>query len=179
MTDTDLLDGCLRQDRKAQRTLYEKQLPYLLAIVRRYGVREADLQDVLQEAFSEIFATLERFDPTVGPLRPWLARITIHRTLNHFRRNKRIDLTGLDEALKRHVNGSPEVVITNSAEHILAEIDRLPPAYRIVFNLHLIDGYSHAEIGRLLSISPEGSRTRLNRARTLMRERLSTSIKLP
>ena len=92
-------------------------------------MRESDLQDVLQEAFSEIFATLGRFDPGVGPIRPWLARITIHRTLNHFRRNKRIHLTGLEEALKRHVSDPLTVPDGSSAEGILAEIDR--PAARL------------------------------------------------
>ena len=176
MNDPEILHGCLRQDRRAQRALYEKHLPYLLAIVRRYGVAGEDVQDVVQEAFTEIFTTLARFDPAVGPIRPWLARITIHRTLNHFRRTNRLN-TDLKEAYLERISASPEVVDTALVDAILAEINRLSPPYRLVFNLYVVDGYSHAEIGELLGITPEGSRTRLNRARTAMRKRLGTFAK--
>ena len=176
MNDAEILHGCLQQDRRAQRALYEKHLPYLLAIIRRYGVTGADIQDVVQEAFTEIFTTLTRFDPTVGPIRPWLARITIHRTLNHFRRTNRLHAK-VEEAHTEWVSAPPEVLDNASVDAILAEINRLPPAYRLVFNLYVVDGYSHAEIGELLGITPEGSRTRFNRARIAMRKRLGTFAK--
>ena len=176
MNDPEILHGCLQQDRRAQRALYEKHLPYLLAIIRRYGVAGEDVQDVVQEAFTEIFTTLSRFDPGIGPIRPWLARIAIHRTLNHFRRTSRLN-TNLKEAYPERVSASPEIIDTASVDAILAELNRLPPAYRLVFNLYVVDGYSHAEIGELLGITPEGSRTRLNRARAALRERLGTFAK--
>lgn len=171
MEENNLINGCKKADPIAQQALYEIYLPYLLAIIRRFGVAEGQLPDLVQEIFVQIFLSIHRFDPQRGTLKYWLKAIAIHQILKLLRQRTNV----LRGALNLEIVSETEVSIPFSAleaDYLIALIAELPLGYRTVFNLQVIDGYSHAEIGQMLNIDEATSRSQLARAKQLLRKKI-------
>lgn len=171
MNTPELIAACRRRDPKAQRTLYENYLPYVYTIVRRFGVPERDQADLVQEIFVAVFSGLQRFDPQKGDFKDWLQSISVHKASNVMRRNRRSKVIPLQKITARGssaLNGLENL----KAEDLINLIADLPEGYRDVFNLYVIDGYSHREIAKKLKIRASSSRSQLARAKDLLRQRL-------
>ena len=160
------LEGCLKNDRKSQRNLYEFFYGYGLSICLRYSESRDEAVELLNEAFMKIFTNLKKFDKK-REFKPWLRKIIINTCINNFRK-KKIDFTvGLDEA--KNQMKSNEILSGISYEEILEMIRKLSPAYRTVFNLYAIEGYKHEEIADLLNISVGTSKSNLSKAKKNLR----------
>mgnify|MGYP001801682792 CR=1 FL=1 len=128
------------------------------------------MKDVMQEIYIEIFSSLSKFDPTKGEIKYWVKSIAIHKILNYQRKK---GLEWVDkEILPEYESYMPSVSEKYDAEYLLKLISFLPDGYRTVFNLSVVDGYSHKEIGQLLGISESSSRSQLSRAKKLLQEKL-------
>ena len=171
MNTDSLIKKCRKGNARAQQQLYEQYLPYVLSIVRRFGVRQAEESDLIQDVFIAVFQGLERFDPKKGDLHHWIRGLAIHKTIAFQRKQQRLRAEEL--IISERTDRTTTTDLSHfDAEYLLELIAQLPAGARTVFNLYVVDGYSHEEIGKMLDISPVGSRSQLSRAKKLLREAL-------
>jgi RNA polymerase sigma factor (sigma-70 family) len=164
------IEGCRRGDSTSQREVYDLLLPYLNAICGRCLKDTSHRKDVLQESFILIFRNLNQFDPIKGEFHSWASRITINQSLKHNRSSKSRFYTPLEsERSQPEVN--PEVINQLSNEELAKFLKTMPPKFYEVFNLFIIDGFTHEEIAEMLEIKISLSRKRLARARTWLQEK--------
>jgi RNA polymerase sigma factor (sigma-70 family) len=174
MTDTKLLvEQCKKQDPRAQRELYDKFKARLMGICRRYASGREEAQDILQEVFIKIFTRFSQLDDAER-LENWMVRITINTAVNYYHRNKRFVFNDIQESDQG--NGDYELILSNmSDDYLLQIINALPDGCRVVFNLFIVEGYSHAEISKMVGISESTSRSQLVYAKGLLKEKLNSA----
>lgn len=172
-----LISACIRQDRKAQQQLYEQLLPYLRAVTNRYLRDTSWWKDVLQESFVKIFNHIDKFNPDIASIQHWAAKVVINTCINY---NQRVIQEPSDEInpVLHDQLIAPDISRHFSDEHLLHLLKSLPDGYFEVFNLHVIDGFSHQEIGQMLGIQEALSRQRLNRAKNWLKSALYRYPKL-
>lgn len=173
--EEDLVRACIRQERWAQQRIYEDHYGRMMGICLRYASREEEALDLLHEGFMKVFRSIERYKPGTS-LEAWIRTIMVNTCIDHFRRAQRHRTEELEEAmcLTRDDSSALDAL---SAEEILEAVRRLSPAYRMVFNLFVLEGYSHQEIGELLQISESTSRSNLVKARMKLQEFLTGNRK--
>jgi len=171
MQDDQLIQRCIDRDPIAQKSLYQSYLPYILTIVRRYGIHSSAERDAIQEVFIEVFSSLSKFDETKGTLKTWIRTLAVYKILKIKRASGSLRI--VDIADHQHdTNANLVNYQEHPPEYILEAIKSLPDGYQTVFNLYEVDGYNHNEIAKMLDISPEGSRSQLSRARGILRKKL-------
>ena len=169
--EKDIIKGCIRGKAKAQKALVDRYGPSLLTVSRRYAIDLPMAEDILQDAFIKIFQNFRRFDARIGNLEPWLRRIVINTALDRVRKeSKKMEYAGLD--MISHPASAPDVYSQLEAEEIMALLETMPVGFRTVFNLYVIEGYSHQEIAEKLEIQAASSRSQLLRARSWMQRAL-------
>jgi RNA polymerase sigma-70 factor (ECF subfamily) len=169
----ELIKDCKKNNTKAQGELYKLFSSKLFSVCLKYSRSHAEAQDNLQDAFIIIFNKINQFK-NKGSFEGWLKRITINTTLQRYRKTALFQI--VDEAAIE--DKTVEVDEDDSNEiplHFLLDIIQdLPDRYRLVFNLYVLDGYSHKEISELLKITIGTSKSNLNRARALLKDRVTT-----
>ncbi len=168
--DKNLLDGCRRHDRHAQRFLYEHFSSRMLALCNRYVKDRMEAEDVMVVAFTKVFDRIRQFKGD-GSFEGWIRRIMVNESLTFLRRNRGMYLETDIEVADREPDYE-RLDSTLEAEDLLKLIADLPAGYRIVFNLYAIDGYAHQEIATQLGISENTSKSQLSRARAYLQKRL-------
>lgn len=164
-------DGCLRNDRKQQELLYRTLAPKMLAVCMRYAKDRDEAQDILQEGFIKMFNNVHKYRGD-GNLEGWIRRIMVHTAISRYRKLKPMVL--VEDMAENHEEATTSQNANNLEVNDLMElIQQLPQAYRSVFNLYAIEGYSHQEIGHKLGITELLSRTTLYRARNILKEKLA------
>ena len=175
-----LLAACLRSERWAHQRLYEMHYGKLMAVCLRYCNDRDDALDILHEGFIKVYTNLHKYQPGTS-LFAWMRRIMVTTSIDYYRKHLRHYTEDLDNA--RDLSDDDADVISQSSEQdILDSIQMLPPAYRTVFNLYAIEGYSHKEIADLLGIAESTSRSNLVKARTklqAMLTHLEPSLQVP
>lgn len=173
MSLDELIKDCKKNNTKAQGELYKLFSSKLFSVCLKYSRSHAEAQDNLQDAFIIIFNKINQFK-NKGSFEGWLKRITINTTLQRYRKTALFQI--VDEAAIE--DKTVEVDEDDSNEiplHFLLDIIQdLPDRYRLVFNLYVLDGYSHKEISELLKITIGTSKSNLNRARALLKDRVTT-----
>lgn len=169
-TDEELIKGCKRGDRTAQKRLYDTYSAKMYALSYRYVKDSMEAEDVLVKAFTKILDRIDQFKGA-GSFEGWIRRVVVNEALTYLRRSRSMYLEAELEAAER------EPDYQNISDHLEAEdllnmIQELPSGYRIVFNLYAIDGYSHKEIADQLGISENTSKSQLSRARTYLQKLL-------
>lgn len=166
-----ILSGCKNKKPTAQKALVFRYTSILLTVSRRYAKNEPDAEDVLQDAFIQIFKSFKQFDVNKGSLEAWMKRIVINTALKQFRTQKK--WLEISQNLHDHeIPILPSVYEKLQEEELIQLISSLPEGYRQVFNLYAIEGYSHKEIASLLGIEEGSSRSNLSRARSLLKEKI-------
>jgi len=176
MTAQEIVKGCTNDDPKAQRALVVNYSSMLLTVSRRYTPISADAEDVLQDSFIKIFGAIKRFDSSKGSLEGWMRKIVINTALKrlnkkcftHEKTVERFEEKELQPAAYGHLQ----------AEDVMVLINALPDGYRQVFNLAVVEGYSHKEIGVMLNIGESTSRSNLSKAKKVLRNKLNIQRKL-
>lgn len=175
--ETELIDGCRRQDRQAQKRLYEMYSSKMYALCCRYIREKMEAEDVLITAFTKIFDRIDQFKGD-GSFEGWIRRVVVNESLSYLRKNKNMYVEVEMEAADREPDFD-QLESHLQAEDLMKMIEALPSGYRIVFNLYAIDGYSHKEIADQLGISENTSKSQLSRARAaLQKSLLETEQKL-
>jgi RNA polymerase sigma-70 factor (ECF subfamily) len=139
----------------------------MLGICYRYTTSLQEAEDVLQDAFVRVFNKLDQFRGE-GDLGAWIRRIVVNSALNNLKKKQLKTSSWEDQLETEHPPADADPIITIQAKELANLIRELPDGYRMVFNLHAIEGYSHEEIGSLLGIKPVSSRSQYMRARTLL-----------
>ncbi len=153
--------------------LYKEFYSYGMAICRRYSLNDDDAADVLNDGFMKVFTHIEKYDPA-KPFKSWMGRIITNTAIDHYRMN--LKFSDHDDVNDHENIGHHAAVYDQLAyKDLLALVQGLSPAYRTVFNLYAIDGYSHDEIADLLKISVGTSKSNLFKARQKLQEKLSAS----
>lgn len=170
--DQNLILGCISQERVAQKQLYELLLPYLAVVCRRYLINEEDVNDALQESFINLFRFIASYDDSRSEFKTWAVRITINCSIKLNKRLPTLEMNGYDE-VEWEDSHIPCVLDKLSNEDLIEVLRKMPREYFEVFNLNIIDGYSHREISELLGIHEDLSRQRLARARKCVSSRIT------
>ena len=166
---SDLLAGCLRNHRQSQELLYRQFYGYAMSVCLRYAPTREGALEVLNDGFLKVFTRLEQYD-TTQPFKGWLRRILINSALDHYRQEVRHHhFEDVERAGQTLVSESADAHSQLAHEELLTLIQRLSPAYRLVFNLYVMDGFTHDEIAAQLGISVGASKSNLARARENLR----------
>lgn len=174
--ETELIKGCIRGDRNAQKQLYDIYSPLMYPVCLRYMKNSMEAEDVLVIAFTRIFEKISQFKAT-GSLEGWIKRIVINVALMHLRKQRTMFvISDMEVEDMDRADGSNYDYVQE--EELFSMLDRLPPGYRSVFNLYAIDGFSHKEIASHLGISENTSKSQFSRARVFL-QKLLKSEELP
>ena len=173
LSEKELIDGCAKGDRASQKALYDRYCRKMLVYCLRYAKSTPEAEDILQEGFVKVFKNITQFR-SESKLDTWMIRIMINTALNH-QRQKLYMLPMLD-VTEVHLPESEEISLAGfHLSELVALIQSLPDGCRIVFNLFAIEGYSHKEIAEMLGVSEGTSKSQYNRAKTLLRAKLSVA----
>lgn len=170
MTEQAIIQGCAKQKQKAQKQLVEQYSGYLYTIARRYMPDDESAKDILQESFVKIFTYFHQFSQKKGALKSWMGRIVANESLRKRKHYFDPRKASQEEAMILEVR--PKVLSELHAEELIRLIRELPEHYSIVFNMYVLEGYSHDEIGEHLGIASSTSRSNLSRAKNLLRKRI-------
>lgn len=168
MSLDQLIHNCKKNDTKAQSDLYKLFSSKLFALCLKYSKSHAEAQDNLQDAFVTIFKKITQYK-NKGSFEGWLKRITINTALQRYRSESVLEIINEHEIEDVIVEIDEETV---SLDFLLKSIQELPDRYRLVFNLYVLDGYSHKEIAGMLNISIGTSKSNLSRARLNLKDKV-------
>lgn len=165
--EEDFIQACVRQESWAQRKLYEDNYSVMLPICNRYANNQDDALDIMHDAFIKVFKNMSKYNPGTS-LSSWMKRIMINTAIDFYRKRKRRRTEDLDTAYSVQSN-DPDAISQIAAKEIIAALQLLTPAYRMVFNLYVIEGHSHKEVAKKLNITESTSRSNLVKARTKLK----------
>lgn len=165
-----LLAKCIDKESKAQKELFDLFAPKMYTICLRYAQDGDEAKDMLQEGFIRVFGNLESFGHR-GSFEGWVKRIFINTSIEFYRRNRKNQITdSLDDVADIAIDS--HTISALKAADLLKLVATLPKGYRTVFNLFVIEGFSHEEIARSLGISENTSKSQLHKARLYLQEQV-------
>ena len=170
MTEKQLIQDCQNGKKASQYELVKRYAGMLLSVCRRYARDEAMAKDILQETLLRIFSKIDKYEPT-GSFEAWMRRIAVRRSLQWLEKSC-FQHEAQPTELPDYQLLEPEVDQMFGSEEIMQLVLALPPGYRAVFNMYVVEGYSHQEIAELMGISENTSRSQLARARQLLQQKL-------
>lgn len=171
-----IITGCVQNNQRDQKFLYEKYYGYCLKTVFRYIYRYDKAVDVVNDGFVKVFRNFSRFECRDAAnlemiLMGWMRMIMINTAIDHLRRNNFLPEIGdISETIWQHEDKSQSSDQALLYKELVKEIKKLPPSYRTVFNMYVIDGFTHQEIATQLGISVGTSKSNLSKARVLLQK---------
>jgi len=183
----ELINGCRKWHKKAQNELYDKYAPKLYAVSLRY-VADSDLaRDVLQEALIKIYKNIGTFSLTDDKaFYCWMHRITVNTALNHLRKDMKNKLNAEIQDFQNEIpidtfeesfSVYDEIIACIGSRTLFTMVGELPDGYRTVFNLYVMEGFSHKEIAEQLDITINTSKTQLFKARKMLMSKINGMVK--
>jgi len=163
-----LITNCQKKNIKAQEQLYKRYASTLFSVCLKYSPNYADAEDTLQDAFMIIFDKVTQYK-NKGSFEGWLKRVTINTALQRYRKQTVLDIINEENIRDVDVEVDEESI---PLDFLLRIIQELPDRYRLVFNLYVLDGYSHKEIAKMLEISEGTSKSNLARARNILKDKI-------
>lgn len=166
-----LIHGCIRNNRESQYQLYNLLSPRMYAVCLRYCNDRDTAEDLLQEGFVKVFQNLEKYRGD-GSFEGWVRKIFVNTAVENFRKsNKMVPLVNLDAVSFNLEYEAPPHDL--HVEDLMKFVQSLSPGYRTIFNLYVVEGYSHKEISEMLNISEGTSKSQLARARYLLQKMIA------
>ena len=169
--DIELINGCIKNDRKAQEQLYQRFYGPMSSICLRYTRNEEDAIEVLHNGFLKVYKNIHTYDTSKASLYTWIRKIVVNTAIDFIRQRNRFSVVELEKAEEPGVD--PEAIQRLSAHELLQLVQQLSPATQTVFNLYVVEGYNHREIASLIGISEGTSKWHLSEARKLLQKKLS------
>ncbi len=170
--EQQIIEDCKKGINKAQRVLYQKYSAVMFAICLRYADSKDEAEDILQEGFVKVFSNIDTYKEQ-GTFVSWMKRIFVNTAITLFHKNKKfrfhVNIDETQDFIPTETNSSND---TLSTEDLMKIINEMPDGYRIVFNLYAIEGYKHKEIGELLNIDINTSKSQYSRARKWIQQKL-------
>lgn len=169
MNEIGIIADCKKGNSKAQKSLFENYSKGMLLLCKRYVKDNQDAEEILLTGFLKFFSTIGRFEYTGGNcIGGCLKRIMVNECFMFLRKNRHIIF--VEEEFAEKTTLDADIFEKMNANAILQLINTLPDGYRIVFNLYVIEGYSHKEIAEILQISEGGSKSQLSRAKAFLQK---------
>jgi RNA polymerase sigma factor (sigma-70 family) len=161
-------------NRRMQEELYRRFSPRMYAVCLRYATNSEEAQDILQEGFIKVFKKLDSFRGD-GSFEGWIRRIFVNTAIEHFRRRKY--LMPVTEKEENTIEGKYTSALDDlGVKDIMALVQELSPGYRTVFNMYVVEGYTHKEIADMLGISEGTSKSQLSRAKVILQDMVRTHL---
>ncbi len=170
--EKDLIQACISKERWAQKVLYEENYGKLMGVCLRYSNNRDDALDILHEGFIKVFKNIEKYQPGTS-LNAWMRRIMVNTAIDFYRKNVRRRTEDIDTAFDVKTDEA-DAISKVSEKEILEAVQTLSPAYRVVFNMYVIEGFSHKEIANKLEITESTSRSNLVKARIKLKSILKS-----
>ncbi|MGM0635803.1 MAG: RNA polymerase sigma factor [Bacteroidota bacterium] len=168
------IQECSKNNLSAQKELYEFFAPKLYGICLKYSRNKAEAEDNLQDTFIKVFDKIGQFKHK-GSFEGWIKRICVNTCLARYRKQQVFELVNEDQIEDDYVEVEEENL---SLQFLLSCIQELPNRYRLVFNLYVLDGYSHKEVADILGITEGTSKSNLARARGILQEKINENTDL-
>ncbi|WP_299105946.1 RNA polymerase sigma factor [uncultured Tenacibaculum sp.] len=163
----ELIKRCCQQELKAQAEMYQLFARKLFALCLKYSRNYQDAEDTLQDSFLTVFKKIEQYN-NKGSFEGWIKRITINTALQKYREKSPLQLVKEENLVEEDV----ELDDSLNLDVLLGLIQQLPDRYRLVFNLYVLDNFSHKEIAEMLNISEGTSKSNLSRAKLILKEKI-------
>ena len=171
----EIIKGCRKRQRDSQEELYKMFYAYGMSITLRYADSRDQAAAILNDAFMKVFTNIGKYDAS-RDFKPWLRKIIVNTAINHFHKNK-VKWEWVELDTNRHFMENSESIISGiSYKEIIEMVRELSPAYRTVFNLHVIEGFKHKEIAKMLDISVGTSKSNLYKAKQNLRDILEKNL---
>jgi RNA polymerase sigma factor (sigma-70 family) len=168
ISESDLINGCIEGNRRMQEELYRRFSPRMYGVCLRYAGNAEEAEDILQDGFIKVYNKLGSFRRE-GSFEGWIRRIFVNTAIEHFRRKKY--LQPVTEKEESTLEGNYLSVLDELAERdIMGLVQQLSPGYRTVFNMYVVEGYTHKEIGDIMGISEGTSKSQLSRAKVILQD---------
>lgn len=164
-----LIEGCIKNDRKAQEILYKNYYGAMMNICLRYQNEPNEALPILNAAFLKVFRHIKTYDPRKAGLYTWIRTIVINECISHVNRTAR-KMGAMELSAAEEIQIEPSVFSKMKESKLLYLVQQLPPATRAVFNLFVLEGYGHKEIAAMLGISEGTSKWHLNDARRKLQD---------
>ena len=176
--DLNLITACINRERKAEYELYKITYRYLISICIRYVNGQEEAKEMLNVGFLKILTNLDKYKPEV-PFKAWIRKIMVNTLIDEYRKEKRHheNIEYVEEYHETSNQSEVNAAMTKmNVEEIHLLICKLPPMSQRVFNLYVIDGFSHKEISQLLGMTEGTSKWHLNSSREKLKEMLQKII---
>lgn len=172
LKEESLINKCIANDPESQQELYNMFSDKMYAVCLRYATDKDHAKDLLQDGFIRVFKNLKKYQYK-GSFEGWVRRIFVNCSIENYRKNRKGKyFEEITQKTEKHVE--PDVLHQFSMQELLDLISALPLGYKTVFNLYVIDGYSHKEIAKELEITESTSKTQLRKARLALMEKIET-----
>jgi RNA polymerase sigma factor (sigma-70 family) len=170
VTEEELIKGCIANERLTQKRLYERFYGKMMGVCMRYASHKEQATEMLNMGFFKVFDSIKKFADKGGNIESWIYKIMVNTAIDYLRAEIRHQHSDIEKSV--YVEDTGDIISDISAKQILEMVNQLTPAYRSVFNLYVIEGYNHAEIGELLGISEGTSKSNLAKARARLQEKI-------
>lgn len=172
MSDSQIIDGCARHDRRSQQELYNRYSRFLLGVCMRYCTDKSEAEDVLQESFLKIYFNIRDYSGT-GSFTGWLRKVAVNTAITHYHKNlKHRYHVDIDEYVSAETGTTSFEEDFFTSDELYRVLNELPAGYRMVFNLYAVEGYKHKEIAEILRIDTNTSKSQYSRAKAVIRGKL-------
>jgi RNA polymerase sigma-70 factor (ECF subfamily) len=171
-TEQEIILGCVKEDSRFQRLLFEKYYSKMFAICIRFSKNEEEAKDILQEGFIKAFEGIKKFKAE-SSLNTWLSRIMVNHSIDCLKNRNKNLFSSISEnmlTIPDSTEFEEELVKDLSPEEALDLLQKLPDGYRTIINLYAVEGLSHKQIGENLGISEGTSKSQLSKARTFLKK---------
>lgn len=173
------IEECKKQNRFAQKYFFDRYAEQMMLLCLRYIKDQEDAREVLLDAFYKFFKNIDGFTwQGEGSVSAWLKKIVINQCLMQLRKRKDMVISTDEPELYEDVSDMEDAVDHMSAKEIMALVHGLPSGYRAVFNLYVFEGMTHKEIGVLLDISENTSKSQLHKAKAMLKQQLMNVHKI-
>ena len=172
----NIIQACRKNDRQSQKQLYKHFFNYGMTICMRYAMNREEAKEILNDSFIKVFSKLDKYDNQLS-FKAWMNRIIVNTSIDSYRKRKTQPQT-IDIVYAQHHKCESDVVAKLSAKEIMALVQKLPNSYRMVFILHVVEGYKHPEIAEKLNIAVGTSKSNLAKARVKLMAMISNRDKV-
>src|SRR5664280_1894036 len=178
MSDRQIIELCVRHERKAQQILYDKYSHFLLGVCMRYATDKTEAEDILQDSFLKIFTNIKDFSGT-GSFIGWLRKVAVNTAITHYHKNLKYRYhVDIEEFVSTETGVMSFEEDYFTSDELYMVLNELPAGYRMVFNLYAVEGYKHKEIAEMLGIDTNTSKSQYSRAKSVIRDKLEKLGKL-
>ncbi|MEJ8756907.1 sigma-70 family RNA polymerase sigma factor [Pontibacter sp. H259] len=169
-SEAEIIEGCKKGKASFQEKLYQLYSRRMMAVCVRYTHSRFEAEDIFHEAFVKVFKHLDSYSG--GSFEGWMRRIFVNTAINHYHKNRKL-LDQLDySTVEESTPAEDDIISQISGQELMEIVNKLPEGYKLVFNLYVVEGFNHREIGEMLSIAEGTSKSQLAKAKIHLKKLL-------